>query len=29
VWIDYWFNYERPVPGSGCLVANPAKLCPQ
>jgi dolichyl-phosphate-mannose-protein mannosyltransferase len=29
VWIDYWFYYERPVPGSGCLVANPTKLCPQ
>jgi dolichyl-phosphate-mannose-protein mannosyltransferase len=29
VWIDYWFENERPVPGSGCLVANPAKLCPQ
>jgi dolichyl-phosphate-mannose-protein mannosyltransferase len=29
VWIDYWFYYEKPVPGSGCLVANPAKLCPQ
>jgi dolichyl-phosphate-mannose-protein mannosyltransferase len=29
VWIDYWFEYERPVPGSGCLVPNPTKLCPQ
>jgi dolichyl-phosphate-mannose-protein mannosyltransferase len=29
VWIDYWFYYEKPVPGSGCLVANPTKLCPQ
>jgi dolichyl-phosphate-mannose-protein mannosyltransferase len=29
VWIDYWFDYERPVPGSGCLVPNPTKLCPQ
>jgi dolichyl-phosphate-mannose--protein O-mannosyl transferase len=29
VWIDYWFYYERPVPGSGCLVPNPAQLCPQ
>jgi dolichyl-phosphate-mannose-protein mannosyltransferase len=29
VWIDYWFYYEKPVPGSGCLVANPARLCPQ
>jgi dolichyl-phosphate-mannose-protein mannosyltransferase len=29
VWIDYWFYYEKPVPGSGCLVADPAKLCPQ
>ena len=28
VWIDYWFYYEKPVPGSGCLVANPTKLCP-
>jgi dolichyl-phosphate-mannose-protein mannosyltransferase len=29
VWIDYWFYYEKPVPGSGCLVPNPAQLCPQ
>jgi len=29
VWIDYWFYYERPVPGSGCLVENPTQLCPQ
>jgi dolichyl-phosphate-mannose-protein mannosyltransferase len=29
VWIDYWFYYEKPVPGSGCLVADPTKLCPQ
>jgi hypothetical protein len=29
VWIDYWFYYERPVPGSGCLVPEPAELCPQ
>jgi dolichyl-phosphate-mannose-protein mannosyltransferase len=29
VWIDYWFYYEKPVPGSGCLVPNPTKLCPQ
>jgi dolichyl-phosphate-mannose--protein O-mannosyl transferase len=29
VWIDYWFEYERPVPGSGCLVPNPTRLCPQ
>jgi dolichyl-phosphate-mannose-protein mannosyltransferase len=29
VWIDYWFYYEKPVPGSGCLVANPTRLCPQ
>ena len=29
VWIDYWFYYEKPVPGSGCLVPNPTRLCPQ
>src|SRR5215203_3159341 len=29
VWIDYWFEYEKPVPGSGCLVPNPTRLCPQ
>jgi dolichyl-phosphate-mannose-protein mannosyltransferase len=29
VWIDYWFYYEKPVPGSGCLVADPTRLCPQ
>jgi dolichyl-phosphate-mannose-protein mannosyltransferase len=29
VLIDYWFYYEKPVPGSGCLVADPTKLCPQ
>jgi hypothetical protein len=29
VWTDYWFYYENPVPGSGCLVKNPADLCPQ
>jgi len=28
VWIDYWFYYEKPVPGSGCLVPNPTSLCP-
>ncbi len=28
VWIDYWFLYEKPVPGSGCLVPNPTSLCP-
>ena len=29
VWTDYWFLYEKPVPGSGCLVPNPTSLCPQ
>jgi dolichyl-phosphate-mannose-protein mannosyltransferase len=29
VWIDYWFYYEKPVPGSGCLVRNPTQLCPR
>jgi len=29
IWIDYWFEYEKPVPGSGCLVPNPTRLCPQ
>jgi dolichyl-phosphate-mannose-protein mannosyltransferase len=29
VWIDYWFDFEKPVPGSGCLVPNPTSLCPQ
>ena len=28
IWIDYWFYYEKPVPGSGCLVPNPTSLCP-
>ncbi len=28
VWTDYWFLYEKPVPGSGCLVPNPTSLCP-
>jgi dolichyl-phosphate-mannose-protein mannosyltransferase len=28
IWIDYWFYYEKPVPGSGCLVPHPTSLCP-
>lgn len=28
VWTDYWFLYQKPVPGSGCLVPNPTSLCP-
>ncbi len=28
VWTDYWYLYENPVPGSGCLVQNPTSLCP-
>jgi dolichyl-phosphate-mannose-protein mannosyltransferase len=28
IWIDYWFYYETPVPGSGCLVQHPTSLCP-
>jgi dolichyl-phosphate-mannose-protein mannosyltransferase len=28
VWTDYWFLYNEPVPGSGCLVPNPTALCP-
>jgi dolichyl-phosphate-mannose-protein mannosyltransferase len=29
IWTDYWFVFEKPVPGSGCLVPNPTNLCPQ
>jgi len=29
VWTDYWFLYEKPVPGSGCNVPDPTNLCPQ
>jgi dolichyl-phosphate-mannose--protein O-mannosyl transferase len=29
IWTDYWFVFEKPVPGSGCLVPNPGELCPQ
>jgi dolichyl-phosphate-mannose--protein O-mannosyl transferase len=29
IWTDYWFVFEKPVPGSGCLVPNPTSLCPQ
>jgi dolichyl-phosphate-mannose--protein O-mannosyl transferase len=28
IWTDYWFVFEKPVPGSGCLVPNPTELCP-
>jgi dolichyl-phosphate-mannose-protein mannosyltransferase len=28
IWTDYWFVFEKPVPGSGCLVPNPTSLCP-
>ena len=27
VWFDYWFYLSEPVPGSGCRVPNPGKLC--
>ena len=29
IWTDYWFDFEKPVPGSGCNVPNPTYLCPQ
>ena len=29
IWTDYWFVFEKPVPGSGCNVPNPTYLCPQ
>ena len=29
IWTDYWFVFEKPVPGSGCLVPSPTSLCPQ
>ncbi len=28
IWTDYWFAFESPVPGSGCLGQNPGELCP-
>jgi dolichyl-phosphate-mannose-protein mannosyltransferase len=27
MWIDYWYEYYDPVPGSGCLVPHPSQLC--
>lgn len=27
MWIQYWFDQNNPVPGSGCLRPNPGRLC--